>query len=189
MNIKNMIVENFPAMIKSLLLSVITVFFLIFILPLLAIYISYQLSPDPPLPKVTYGEFPFKLEYSIDGKKFTVSDTLICEYDGIGINEAVGKHRKWKSHLASKNDRITLLKINDSLEIYYSPGYARYYMGDLYSQETYNHMFPDAGILTQEDSRVIYEVISAKDLFSKYKIKLLHWEHTTPIVNHFVLSE
>ncbi len=47
------------------------------------------------------GEFPFCLEYEIKGKRSVIQDTLICEYDGIGINEGQGKYREWKEHLAS----------------------------------------------------------------------------------------
>lgn len=54
------------------------------------------LTPNPPEPQITYGEFLFKLECEINGDKKTVEDTVMREYDGIGWNEGSGKYRKWK---------------------------------------------------------------------------------------------
>ena len=35
--------------------------------------------PNPPIPKITYGEFPFEIVYSVDGEVFQKSDVIICE--------------------------------------------------------------------------------------------------------------
>ncbi|MEK4455904.1 hypothetical protein [Paenibacillus sp. FSL R10-2748] len=65
-------------------------------LPWLLIFIGIQLEPNPSHPEIAYGKFPFRLEYEINGQRKVIQDTLICEYDGIGSNEARGKYRKWK---------------------------------------------------------------------------------------------
>ena len=54
------------------------------------------------MPEIRYGEFPFRLEYEINGERFVIEDTVICEFDGIGWNEAQGKFRKWKDYLLTK---------------------------------------------------------------------------------------
>ncbi|MCQ4936305.1 hypothetical protein [Anaerotignum propionicum] len=54
------------------------------------LYFGISSMPDPPVPKITHGEFPFRLEFEIDGKTVVVEDTLICEYDGVGMDEGRG---------------------------------------------------------------------------------------------------
>ena len=39
-------------------------------------------TPAPPLPEITYGEFPFRLEYELNEKLHVIEDTLIVEFDG-----------------------------------------------------------------------------------------------------------
>ncbi|MBQ2840423.1 MAG: hypothetical protein IJE70_03665, partial [Oscillospiraceae bacterium] len=62
----------------------------------------------------TYGEFPFKLEYELNGKKYTVEDVWVCEFNGFGSNEGFGKHRQWKGKVKSTGeDKIVLLEVDE----------------------------------------------------------------------------
>ena len=148
------------------------------------------LTPTPPKPAITYGEFPFRLEYEMNGQIFEVEDTLICKFDGFGANEANGKYRKWKSHLASGNARITLLK-NDDIEIFFTPGLntwsiAASYMGDNEIYHTnINSTFPAAYSKHPDAPLRNAYVISASDMWEKYHIRLLKWEPSQPIQNSF----
>lgn len=38
-----------------------------------------------PRPEITYGEFPIELTYSVDGEVYTAKDTVVCEFDGFGL--------------------------------------------------------------------------------------------------------
>ncbi|MCC3381765.1 hypothetical protein ACFQ5D_02480 [Paenibacillus farraposensis] len=154
-------------------------------LPWLLIFIGIQLEPNPPQPEITYGKFPFRLEYEINGQRKVIQDTLICEYDGIGSNEGQGKYRKWKERLASGNEKITLLKVNNTKEIYYSPGSANYYMGDLGDSRKYEHFFPDALLIEKNGIGTSNGIILADELLDKYHIKLISWDYTPPIKNNF----
>ncbi|MEC0180523.1 hypothetical protein P4H61_03305 [Paenibacillus peoriae] len=154
-------------------------------LPWLLILIGIQLEPNPPRPEITYGKFPFRLEYEINGQRKVIKDTLICEYDGIGSDEGRGKYRKWKERLASGNERITLLKVDDTKEIYYSPGNANYYMGDLDDPGEYEHYFPDALFIERDSIGANTGIILADELLDKYHIKLISWDYTPPIKNNF----
>lgn len=156
-----------------------------FTLPWLAIYLGIQFTPNPPRPEITYGEFPFRLEYEINGERKVIQDTIICEYDGIGADEGQGKYRKWKERLASGNKRITLLKVDDSTEIYYSPGSADYYMGDMEENVKFTQNFPNASIMDDDNRITRGRIIRADELFEKYKIKLISWDYTKPIKNNF----
>lgn len=168
----------------AILLSIVSIIFCIAVLPWALIYVGLSLSPNPPAPKITHGEFPFRLEYELDGKRAVIKDTLICEYDGIGMDEGRGKFRQWKGHLASGKENVTLLKVSDNLEIYYPEGSAEFYMGDKDLPST-NQSFPDAAFTEIDDGSTSYGRVSSKELLDKYKIKLIKWDFTKPITNTF----
>jgi hypothetical protein len=186
---------KFKKLIIGILLIPLLIFLLIvgyFTLPWVAIYVGLQLMPSPPRPEITYGKFPFSLECEINGKRIVIKDTVICEYDGIGMNEGSGKYRKWKEHLASGKERLTILKINDTQEIFYRTGYANYYMGE--DQEegiTYEFSFPNADFVDEIKDRngEFYESkITAEELLKKYHIKLISWNYTKPITQNYKKS-
>ncbi|REK66644.1 MAG: hypothetical protein C6P35_08245 [Cohnella sp.] len=153
--------------------------------PWLFLYIGVKTQPNPPHPAITYGEFPFRLEYEINGRRMVINDTLICEYDGVGVDEGQGKYRKWKQRLASGKERVTLLKVDDTTEIYYNPGSPRYYMGDLGESVYFKHNFPDASIIKKDGRFTTDSVIRADLLQKEYNIRLIRWDYTQPIKNSF----
>jgi hypothetical protein len=154
--------------------------------PWLMIFLGNSLLPNPPRPEITYGEFPFRLEYEINGQRMVIQDTLICEYDGIGMDEGNGKYRNWKEHLASGNEKLVLLKVEGTKEIYYYPGSAQYYMGDMNEGVTYSHGFPKARYFEiYADGSTSDGIIQADELLNKYNIRLISWDYTPPIKNNF----
>ncbi|WP_106766557.1 hypothetical protein [Paenibacillus faecalis] len=171
---------------KILVLAIIPLLVvLILTLPWLLIYIGNLFVPTPLEPEIVYGEFPFRLEYEINGRREVIQDTLICEYKGVGTDEGRGKYRGWEQRLASGNDRITLLKVDDSLEIYYPPGSANYYMDDLGENETFTHIIPDAAFIVTDGNITRSGTVSADNLLEIYNIKLISWDYTGPISNSF----
>ena len=165
-------------------------------LPWLLMQLGIQGMPDPPKPEITYGEFPFRLEYEMNGQIVVVEDTLICEFGGISADEGRGKFRIWKSYLASGEDEILLLEVANPIEnwkgtprkqiIYYNPGAAGYYMGDMGEGVTYTHNFPDASIYEEyADGSTMRGKIEAKELHDNFHIVLLDWRYTPPIENTF----
>lgn len=168
-------------------LVIVAIVFYVAIYPWLMIGVGVHLLPNPPKPKITYGEFPFRLVYEIDGERKIVEDTLICEFDGFELEGENGKYRKWKSRLASGNERITLLKVDETMEIYYSPGRAEYYMNDLrFNLDGNEFSFPNANYSKKIDkTHTVDSIILADELWSQYKIKLISWDYTQPIKNNF----
>ncbi|GJM80348.1 hypothetical protein HMSSN139_28440 [Paenibacillus sp. HMSSN-139] len=128
------------------------------------------------------------MEYEINGERKVIQDTIICEFDGFGADEGRGKYRKWKQRLASGNERITLLKVDDTKEIYYNEGSAEYYMGD-YGDAEFQHDFPNASMITKEGRTTSYGGIPAEELQKKYNIKLISWDYTSPIKNKFYTTK
>ena len=153
-------------------------------------FISGGFFLNPPKPEITHGEFPFHLTYEIDGQFFEVEDTLICNFDGFGVNEARGKYRQWESHLESGNTRITLFK-NNEIEIFYSPNInhwetGAFYMGDTEIYSSITNIFPNAWYTSDfEDKQINAYIISADDMWEKYRLKLISWELAPPIQNTF----
>lgn len=168
--------------------------------PWLLLFIGIQLGPTPPRPEITYGEFPFRLEYEINGERKVIQDTLICEFDGFGKDEANGKYRKWKESLASGDSfRQPLLEANGKVEISYYPGIAKYFMGDLGQNEEFQQTIADS-IIIERGSRIIKkdgrvfesdgktsstQYSNANELLDSYHIKLISWESTPPVKNTF----
>lgn len=169
--------------------------------PWILLIIGINSQPNPSQPTITYGQFPFRLEYELNGQRKIIQDTLICEFDGYGSDEGQGKHRKWKGYLASGKERLLLLEVDNPVslggdgkvvkqEIYYSEGSARFYMGDLKEYEGYRQSFPNASYFEQyEDGRTSFGVIQADELLRKYNIKLISWDYTQPIKNTFITSK
>ncbi|MFD0620900.1 hypothetical protein ACFQZR_26025 [Paenibacillus sp. GCM10027629] len=164
--------------------------FVVFSWPWLLLYIGLNSQPNPPQPSITYSEFPFKLVYEINGKKKIVQDTVVCEYDGVGMDEGQGKFRKWKQRLASGNvsgDFVILEKLNELEKIGFYPGSADYYMNDSKWYKENNSSFPNAWLVKNEKGDVSGEDYLEEDqLYEKYHIKLISWEPSPPIKNSLI---
>lgn len=174
-----------------ILLAIISVFLFaigFFVLPWVILDGGLRFSPDPPSPGITYGEFPFHLEYEINGEYRIIEDVLICEYAGVGRNEAVGKDNKWKEHLKSGSERVVLLDLGDNQVIYYPVGSAEYYMGDLPANVTRDPCFPNAAHYTKFENGSRDRLISAEELLTDYGISLIGWKQTDPITQEWATS-
>ncbi|TJY43850.1 hypothetical protein E5161_00085 [Cohnella pontilimi] len=152
------------------------------ILPWLLIAIGIWLEPAPPAPKLTYAEFPFRLEFESQGKLLTIKDSLICKYDGIGMNEGVGKYHKWKDYFASGIERITLLKISDNQEINYEPGCPESFMEGKGSNFELIYAPFDAVEFKTDGKYKEWSHIEAEELFNRYQIKIINFNVDDPIL-------
>ena len=163
-----------------IILGVITICLL---LPILGFFACNILVPNPPRPEITYGEFPFRIEYEINGERFVIEDTVICEFDGFGMG-AMGdpKIRKWKSRLASGSDDsgLILYVIDDKKIVTFNAGGPKYYMGDSgMSPEEYWRNALKA-FLVGEGAALFPE-----QWYDEYNFRFISWEFTDPIVNTF----
>ena len=160
------------------LVSVLLVLVLLFVVPSVCVNLSYA---NPPIPQIKYGEFPFRLEYEINGRGVVVEDTLIIKYDGIKTSVSTGKSIKWKAYLASnkKESNILLLKIDEKTGVYYCVGDPKFYMGD----GGIAH-FP-VYIQYKSGNHVSIGGPPDDELLERYGIKIISWEFSDPIVNTF----
>lgn len=156
-----------------------------FALPWLMIALGTYVSPNPPKPEITYAEFPFEVVYEIDGEIVTVNDIYVCEYDGIGMNEGVGKYRKWKGYIKSSGKEELILLEDGDLKLACSVGYPEYYMGDpskLNPEEYTPYMYY---IKSNSFGGISSGVMDIEPILEQYRLKLISWKLSKPIQNSF----
>jgi len=172
--------------IISILVAIPVIIFAFFSIPWLMIYGGIWLSPDPPEPQVIYAEFPFELVYTLDGKTFEISDTLVCEYDGIDIDEGQGKHIEWKCYIKSSKNEKLVLYVDDNKEIICDIGAPEYYMGDSEYYDIYasDDIVPNLILLEDYENITSSHDLSEEEM-KKFKIELISWELSKPIKNTF----
>lgn len=163
--------------------------FLITSFPWFFIGIGSRLAPNPQKPEITYHEFPFKLTYELNGEIKVIEDVVICEYDGIKSLGEAGKYRKWKSHLKSGNERVSLLKVGDSLEFYFNYGDPENYMGDpqsgKYNKDLYYDLSYIPFIKKENGKQVADSGMLADKAWKEYRLRIIEWKYTSPIQNSF----
>lgn len=150
-----------------------------------------------PKPEITYGEFPFRLKYEINGKIETIEDTLVCEFDGFNVEGENGKYRKWKTSVKSTGkDMITLYDLrknndftdwgNQVLELCFDPGNGEYYMGDTGDRQRKGSLGTWIDYLyLSESGKTGYSAFKPDEAWEKYNIKIISWEIADPIQNNF----
>jgi len=164
--------------------------------PFIMFFVGIMTMPNPPTPEVKYAEFPFKLEYELNGEISVVEDILICEFDGFERLGTAGTYRRWNSYLKSENETILLLDVRPLeevtergtkiLELYFSWGTAGYYMGDNSRNAGGAQSFSYISSKYQKvDGEVGYSAYLAEEAWEKYKIRLISWEIADPIENTF----
>lgn len=143
-----------------------------------------------PPPKIEHGEFPFKLEYELNGEIVVVEDVLVCDYVGtyrLGVGGKIS--RRWESYIAGTGEKLlVLLEISKTPTSYqiidYPMGSAGNYMGD--GDNPQPKVFSeDAGFYEKSPNSTYAGVVSADELLKKYGIKIISWEIASPIKNEF----
>lgn len=141
-------------------------------------------------PEISYHEFPFKLTYELNGTIKEVEDAVICEYQGIKIHNEIGVYRQWTSRLKSGQDKITLLKVGETLEFYFDYGSAENYMGDPQSGQYRLDLFYNLTLIPyikyENNLQIANSAMTANEVWNKYKLRIIKWEYTPPIKNNFL---
>lgn len=166
----------------------------LFLLPLFAIVVSalpwtlialfMWLSPNPPQPEITYGEFPFEVVYEAGNEVITVQDTYVCEYEGVDMNEGVGKYRVWKGYVKSTEESAVILDQKDDKIMYFTVGTPEYYMDDL-DEYKITSDFPDICVVDLSGKGQMINYFSIEEAYEKLNIKVLSWKFSKPIENTY----
>ena len=146
------------------------------------IYSFFQ--PTPPQPTIRYGEFPFRLEYEINGRVVVVEDTIMCKYKGIGVSFGTeGKFLKWEGYLLSRGEKSasesrssTSLLVDKINQIYFYLHHPSHYLG-AYGDDNESSL--------AAWSPITGRIISTDELWDKYNIRIISFEPSPPIKNTF----
>lgn len=142
----------------------------------------------PPLPEITYGEFPFSLEYEIDEERILIEDTVIAEFIGsFRGNVTTQPRRSWSIKLLNNSGELKafhyefLIIESEDVTITLSSGSAGYFMNDGGSKPQLTVRDRIAGFMHFSH----YDLEEARKILAEYGITLINWEYATPIRNFF----
>jgi len=194
--------KKFPRELKIALIILLVIAILIPLaviavvsLPWAIVYFGTLLYPAPPAlePQITYHEFPFHIEYMINGERIVIDNALICEYEGSEILWIGSTYvRSWKLEFKQYDVAVTplddiVLYCDDNIIIYYAFGSASYYMGDKDNPSRYLPSFRINDMING-DQKNNY----AKDSYSidqekllDYGIEIIDFVPPEPIENTF----
>ena len=166
---------------------------LVFVLPWLLLALGTEFAPEPPVPEIIYGEFPFSVTYEINYEDKQINDSIICEFDGFDNLGNGGIRRKWKSRLKSGNKYLVLYREeNEGLKleiVMVAPGLPEYYMGDFAFRTREEHeeimSFPNIIYRQWKNGTQTESIITKKEAWEKYHIKIINTEYSSPIENKF----
>ena len=155
-------------------------------LPWILIYFGILFSPNPPEPEITYAEFPLELVYTIDEKTFTINDSYICEYDGIGMYEGVGKYIKWKKYFKNSKLEELILYEKGEQKIVCDIGSPEYYMDDPDYYNTYavQENLPRLFLIETFENITKSHYLDDEEM-ANYRIEIISWKLSPPISNTY----
>lgn len=180
--------------VSSALISVIAIH-LIIVAAVFTAIMTYD-PEEPPKPQITYGEFPFKLVYELNGEMKIIEDVIICEYMGTKKSGAGYKVNTWKKYLKSGSNEIILLDLrytNDKgwnnrpiLNLYFDYGSASDYMGARKIERIAQPFDYVSYCYKAKNGDTHRFSMPSEEAWEKYKIRLISWECAPPIENEFV---
>ncbi len=156
-----------------------------------------------PAPQITEGEFPFVLEYEMDGERYLIEDTVVCSFDGYDLSNPfpfLDYERSWYASLKSGDESKRVLiefepnvesvlvkgRINTESKVILYYGHGGYYLGDPTEKERYPYINYSETYQTSENtSQVEFTELSFQQLEQCFGIKIIRFEFSNPIKNQF----
>ncbi len=175
------------------ILVTISLVFIFCILPWIIVAVSSLSSPNPNIPKITHGEFPFEFICEIDGEEFTIKDTLVIEHKGVRWNEGKGKYNAWETTLLNSSaelhngtNEIHLkegFNLAEKYEITLFLGSCEYFMGLESADTEYQNLDIHPGDIVI-NSRTHTGSLNAEALYDKYNIKVIKNSISKPLTDN-----
>jgi len=181
---------------KKILRIVCILFSLPFIYLLIVAVVNWQ---DFLFPVIRYGEFPFHIEYKLNGEIFSIKDTVIAEFRGHTRSTKGLPIRSWRGTMQSGESPrrdifhdtdvpsvLTEGQHNMGIWIWISTGWPDHFMGDS------NRTFRDHPriVLSEQFSWMRGSVITSTEITAEqlqeyFDITIVTWEFSEPIQNRF----
>lgn len=169
---------------------------------IIGIILLVNISENQVPPQITEGEFPFVVEYEIDGNTYIIEDTVICSFSGYDYSAWFTKPRTWNEYLKSRGEGKTVIfqeennysvlkprRLNERSRVVLNYGSAEYYMGDpnqrgmIYAKPFFYYSERYA-----TDERTTHNTgteLSEEELEKHFGIKIKRFEFSKPIKNKF----
>jgi hypothetical protein len=168
--------------VKALIIFCIA-FVVFFSLPFLGFVgiVVFNMLIVPEKPNVEHGEFTFELVYEYKGEQLTISDTIVCDYDGYSFSLEGGNTRDWTCEFKNNDDYGRYyIDIENEPELYIQvPDSPEYYMGnDDYTIEDSKPYI----MYTDEDTGTYYQEQEKIDVVN---IKIIEWNPADPLKDNF----
>ncbi len=135
--------------------------------------ISMLILPNPPVPEIEYGSFPYEIVYSVDGEEFKKVDTLEFKYATESDYDRVEKIAFWGS-----SEYFVLLCEIQGEKIYIDGGSGKYYM---MNEKPYEDYVPGQYIYYYDSGKVKLSVEEAKEQLG---IEIISTKFSEPIENN-----
>lgn len=173
--------------IKTLVISSIVLiagFIIICALPFLWFVgvVLYNMFIDiPSKPKVEHGEFPFQLVYEYKGEQVTITDIIVCDYEGYSFSLEGGNSRDWTCEFKNnENYGQYYVDIENEPDLYIViPDAPEYYMGD--KEYTKDDAAPYIRYIDEETGTYYEE----KEKIDVIDIEIIEWNPSEPLKNNF----
>lgn len=156
-----------------------------------------------PAPRITEGEFPFALEYELDGERHLIEDTVVCSFDGYDMSVAfpfTDYSRTWRAFLESGDESKILIfefepdtesalvegRINTESKVILYYGSGGYYLGDPDEANSgpcinYSEKYK----ISEKESVIDSTELTFDELEEYFGIKIIRFEFSDPIENEF----
>ncbi len=188
---------------KIIIVLLIAVVSVLAVFKVLSAVESLSLFIEQKPPQITEGEFPFVVEYEIDGERYIIEDTVVCSFDGYDHSAWFAKPRTWNEHLKSRDEdkRIILHeennysvltpgRLNERSRVVLNYGSGEYYMGDKTNSRSMIYAKPffyysERYKTDEKTEHNTGEKLSEKDLEKYFGIKVIRFEFSKPIKNKF----
>ena len=131
--------------------------------------------PNPPEPLIKDGEFPIKINFTVNGEMYTKSDIFVCEYQGFELRgmgyfgSSVKKQRKWNGYIRSTGEESLVLYEDDKATLICDLASPGYFMGDkqyAYESDTQVFVRDAQGRLnfTEEETALCYVQVTSLEI-------------------------
>ncbi len=164
-----------------------------------------------PAPSITDGEFPFIVEYEMNGETFLIEDSVVCMFDGYNsASNTFGifgfpSSRKWEEGLKSGNENafgIWLLDLEENTESVFTEGRINYESRIILQYGSAEYYMDDPDEVLRDEPRIVYyeeyseppdhfpievqfTALTNQQLEEKFGIKIIRFEFCQPIENTF----
>ena len=151
-------------------------------------------------PEIAKAEFPFVVEYVMDGETYIIDDIVVCEFDG--FDGMFPNQRCWSSYLKSGNEiKCELIReenvksvlkpsrVNELSRLVLDYGSAEYYMGDPQGRSMIDKKatfeYRENWKVSEKVTDVENTKLNAKQLKKYFNIEIIRFEFSQPIKNKF----